>query len=278
VTALTLPNALGSVLPVLVDTHCHIMPDRLALAIRKYFDDVGWKPAYPSVLKDDVVRAEREAGVERFWALPYAHKAGIASALNEWMASEVAGIPGAVAAATFHPDDADLPALVERAFDDLGLRVAKLHCSVGRFEVDDPRFEPLWNAAEARGVPVVVHAGHSENGRTDAHELAPIGRIATAHPRLRLVIAHAGLPDIDTTLDLLERHVALHADLTSAHEWGSPLTVGRLEALHERLLFGSDCPNTATTIAASIEGLRARGFSPRALRAILGENAARLVP
>jgi predicted TIM-barrel fold metal-dependent hydrolase len=264
---------------VIVDTHCHIMPDRLALAIRRYFDAlIGWTLAYPSVLKDDVVRAEREAGVDRFWALPYAHKAGIAGPVNEWMASDVAGIPGAIAAATFHPDDADLPALVGRAFDELGLRVAKLHCSVGRFDADDPRLEPLWAAAEDRRVPVVVHAGHAENGRTDASELAPIDRVATAHPHLRLVIAHAGQPDVDAALDLLERHPALHADLTSAHEWGAALPVARLEALHDRLLFGSDCPNTASTIAASIEGMRARGLSAPALRAILGENAVRLVP
>jgi predicted TIM-barrel fold metal-dependent hydrolase len=264
---------------VLVDTHCHVMPDRLALAIRRYFDErMFWRMAYASVLKDDVVRAEREAGVDRFWALPYAHKAGVAGPLNEWMAAEVAPIPGAVAAATFHPDDADLPALVARAFGALGLRVAKLHCSVGRFDADDARLVPLWEAAEARGIPVVVHAGRHENGRTDAHELAPIDRVAMAHPRLRLVIAHAGLPHVDAALDLLERHPALHADLTSAHEWASLLPLARVEVLADRLLFGSDCPNTTSTITASVEGLRRRGLSAKALRAILGENALRLVP
>lgn len=264
---------------VLVDSHCHVMPDRLALAIRRYFDErLGWTMPYASVLKDDVVRAERGAGVDRFWALPYAHKAGVAGPLNEWMAAEVATIPDAVAAATFHPDDADLPALAVRAFDALGLRVAKLHCSVGRFDADDPRFEPLWDAAEARAIPVVVHAGHSEHGRTDAHELAPLDRVAAAHPQLRLVIAHAGLPDVDAALDLLERRPATYADLTSAHEWAYPMPIERLEALADRLLFGSDCPNTASTIAASVEGLRGRGLSAAALRAILGENAMRLVP
>jgi predicted TIM-barrel fold metal-dependent hydrolase len=264
---------------VLVDTHCHIMPDRLALAIRRFFDErMGWgRLAYPDVLRDDIVRAERAAGVDRFWALPYAHKAGVAGPLNEWMASDVAGIDGAVPAATFHPDDPDVAALVARAFDGLGLRLAKLHCSVGGFDPDDPRLEPLWIAAEARGIPVVVHAGHDVNGRTHAHELAPIDRVATAHPRLRLVIAHAGLPDIDAAVALMERHPALLADLTSAHEWDYPLPVDRLEALHERLLFGSDCPNTTRTIEASRDALGRVGFSARALRAILGENALRLV-
>lgn len=265
---------------MLVDAHCHIMPDRLMAAIRRFFDEhMGWgRLAYPGASKEDVVRAEREAGAARFWALPYAHKAGVAGAVNEWMASEVAPIPGALAAATFHPDDAELPALVARAFDGLGLRIAKLHCSVGGFEADDPRLGPLWDVAAARGIPVVVHAGHHVNGRTAAHELEPIERVARAHPQLRLVIAHAGLPDIAAALDLLERHPAVLADLTSAHEWRYPMPVARLEALHERLLFGSDCPNTTSTIAESAAGLRRLGLGERAERAILGENARRLVP
>jgi uncharacterized protein len=256
------------------------MPDRLALAIRRFFDErMGWgRLAYEGVLRDDVVRAEREAGVDRFWALPYAHKAGVAESLNEWMAAEVAPIPGAVAAATFHPVDADVAGLVSRAFDELGLRVAKLHCSVGNFDADDSRLEPLWSRAEARGIPVVVHAGRHVNGRTAASELAPIDRVARAFPRLHVVIAHAALPDVDAALDLLERHPALYADLTSAYEWAYALPVARLEALHERLLFGSDCPSTTATIAQSAEGVRRIGFSERALRAVLGENAVRLVP
>src|SRR5258706_10449468 len=166
-----------------------------------------------------------------FCALAYAHKAGVAASLNEWMAAEVAGIPGAVAAATFHPDDADVGALVRRAFDELGLRLAKLHCSVGNFAPDDPRLTPLWRAAEERAIPVVVHAGHDVSGQTSAHELDPIARIASAHPRLPLVIAHAGLPDVDAALDLLERHPALHADLTSARGWRYVFPVERMEAL-----------------------------------------------
>lgn len=263
-----------------MDAHCHVMPDRLALAIRRYFDrHIAFVPlAYPGCLRDDVVRAEREAGVTRFWALPYAHKAGVAAALNEWMAAEVAPLAGAIAGATFHPDDPDLAALVHRAFDELGLRLAKLHCSVGRFDADDPRLAPLWEAAQSRGLPVVVHAGHHVNGRTAATELAPVGRVATAYPRLRLVVAHAGLPDIDAALDLLERHPALHADLTSAAEWGYPLPVGRLDALADRLLFGTDCPNTTRTIAESAAFVRALGLGDRALADVLGGTAARLAP
>jgi hypothetical protein len=263
-----------------VDSHCHVMPDQLALAIRRFFDQrmVWGKLAYTGVRLAEVVAAQREAGTDRFWALPYAHKAGVAAQLNEWVASEVAPIAGVVAAATFHPDDDDLATLVERAFGELRLPLAKLHCSVGRFGVDDARLDPLWAAAEARGVPVIVHVGREMNGHTYAHELAPIDRIATAYPRLTLVLAHCGLPGIDAALDLLERHGALCADLTSAAQWPFAIPVARLEALHERILFGSDCPNTTVTVAESLAWLRRQGLSPRALQAILGDNAVRLIP
>jgi len=264
---------------MLVDSHCHLMPDQLALAIRRFFDErMGWgKLAYDGVCVADVVRAERDAGSDRFWALPYAHKAGVAAQLNEWAAREVAPLPGVVAAATFHPDDAGLAQIVEQAFGEFGLRLAKLHCSVGRFGVGDARLSPLWEAAQQRDIPVVVHVGRAVAGYTYAHELAPVGAVAATFPRLKLVIAHCGLPGIDAALDLLESHPALHADLTSASEWTFPLPVSRLEALHERILFGSDCPNTTMTIAASRAWLARQGLSPQALQAILGGNAVRLV-
>jgi predicted TIM-barrel fold metal-dependent hydrolase len=265
---------------VLIDSHCHIMPERLALAIRRYFDEhIGFrKLAYDGVLPSDVVRAQREAGTHRFWALPCAHKAGMAASLNEWMASDIAPIPGAIPAATFHPGDGDLSALVRRAFGALRLRVAKLHCSVGGFDVGDPRLEPIWDAAEVEGAAVVVHVGRHVDGSTAARELEPIDHIARAHPRLHLVIAHAGSPDIDAALDLLERHAAVYADLTSAAEWSCALPVERLEALHERLLFGSDAPNAICKIEEAAAWLGALGLSDGALRAIRGENALRLVP
>ena len=265
---------------MLVDTHCHIMPDRLAQAIRNFFDrHMGFGVlAYPGVLRDDVVRAETDAGVDRFWALPYAHKAGVAASLNEWMAEHVQPLPRAVAAATFHPDDPELEPLIVRAFDALGLRVAKLHCSVGNFAVDDPRLTTLWVAACERQIPIVVHAGHGVDGRTSAHELEPIARVAARHPTLRLVIAHAALPAIDAALDLLERFPSLHADLTSAGQWRYPVPVTRIEALADRLMYGSDCPNTTITITDGAAWIRALGLSPRAERAIFGETAMRLVP
>jgi hypothetical protein len=49
----------------------------------------------------------------------------------------------AIAGATVHPDD-DVAREVVEALDVLGLRIVKLHCSVGAFAADDLRRDPLW--------------------------------------------------------------------------------------------------------------------------------------
>ena len=121
------------------------------------------------------------AGVTRCWSLPYAHKPGMARDLNRWMAETFADDAMVVAGATVHPGD-DVADEIAEALDVLGLRVVKLHCSVGDFTPDDPRLDPLWRRVSATGRPVVVHAGHAENGQTTPAELAPLERVARRWP------------------------------------------------------------------------------------------------
>lgn len=56
----------------------------------------------------------------------------------------------------------------------------------------------------------------------------------------------------------------------SRPKWRTPLPHDRLEALHERLPFGGDCPTTTFRVAESAETIRRLGLGTRALRAIPG--------
>src|SRR5688572_18024760 len=112
--------------------------------------------------------------------------------MNEWSAAEVTKFRWLVPGATFHPGDEDLPALVQSALVDLGLRVVKLHCSVGQFSPADPRLEPLWETAAGLGVPVVTHAGQASPGVAAAEEVEQLIPVLRRHPGLRLVLAHSG--------------------------------------------------------------------------------------
>lgn len=70
----------------------------------------------------------------------------------------------------------------------------------------------------------------------------------------------------------------MYAGLTSAGQWQYPVPVARLEALHTRLLFGTDIPNTTIRIADTVVWVRRLGLSAAALLAVLGGNAQRLLP
>ena len=261
---------------MIVDTHVHLLPARLAAAIRRFFvERITLELVYPHE-HGPARQAILDAGVDRCWSLPYAHRSGVAGPLNRWMAETFAADPVVVAGATAHPED-DLAAVLDEAFGELGLRVLKLHCSVGAFAPDDPRLDPLWERVSEGGQPVVLHAGNAVNGATTAAEVAAVGRVAERWPDAPIVVAHCGSPAVGATLALLRRARSLYADLTPRVHDPIAVTRSEIAGLERRLLFGSDAPNVSIPIEDSIARVRALGLPPEDEAAILGDNAERLL-
>jgi hypothetical protein len=260
----------------IVDSHVHLLPERLAAKIRKFFVERG----APRLLYPYAPGAAREAlvaaGVARCWSLPYAHRGGVAASLNRWMAETFAGDPFVVPGATVHPDD-DVAEVVAEASDTFGLSVFKIHCSVGRFPADDRRLDPLWRRASETGSPVVVHPGSAHEGTATAEELDAVARTASRWPDATIIVAHFGSPATDRTLELLSRTRSVHADLTPVV--ADPVSIPRpaIAGLERRILFGSDTPTVAVSIEDSIARVRAWGLSPEDEGAVLGGNADRLL-
>ena len=263
---------------VVVDAHTHLLPGRLAERVRVHFGAAASRLVYP--LDHGEIRALLAAdGVDEIWTLPYAHKPGVADWLNE-SARDVASTEGGVrvvGGATVHPADDRPVEIVERAIDVLGLRVLKLHCSVGQFSLDDPRLDPIWPLLIDRGVPVVVHVGHAPSGMTTADELAPVANVAARYPDAAIVIAHAAHPAVDAAADLVVDHANVYIDLTPVVASPPVIAPERLAELSHRVLFGSDTPNVAIRAGERIDAIRSLDLEPAAIEAILGGNASRLV-
>jgi predicted TIM-barrel fold metal-dependent hydrolase len=265
----------------IVDSHTHLLPDRLARAIRAFFErHLPAGTAYPLDHRQILDRHAAD-GIGAVWALPYAHKPGMADQLNRSMVDLAAALADhpveVVPGCTAHPGDPQPGRVVVRAVE-AGARVCKLHCSVGDYAADDARLDPVWAAAAEAGIPVVVHAGHAVSGHTHQPELDPIATVAARHPDTTIVLAHSGHPAVGRALSLLDRFPNLFADLTPVVV--EPVAVGWAEvvARADRFLFGTDVPNTG--IAASVLLERVEGWSlPAGARAaVLGGNARRLVP
>jgi len=262
-----------------VDSHVHLLPGRLGAKVRTIFTDVGgYDLAYPA---DHAAVCEQLAaeGVAAVWTLPYAHRPGVADSLNRASAATAAAdlAVQVVAGATVHPGDDDPVMVVRRAVEDDGARVLKLHCSVGRFDPLDPALVPVWDYVEETRLPVVVHAGRSPDGVGSGDDLLPLDETARRHPAARIVIAHCGHDHETDAVAILDRHPNVHADLTPVVNRLVQVPAADAARLADRLLFGTDAPNTEVTAARCRAHVEALGLAPEATSAILGGNARRLV-
>ncbi len=261
---------------MIVDSHVHLLPDRLSARIRQFFVERGApEMLYPHDAFEARKRLEA-AGVERCWNLPYVRRAGVAAGLNRWMADRWADDPFVVPGATVHPED-DVAAVVEEAVG-LGLRVFKLHCSVGQFAPDDERLDPLWRRVSQTGHAVVVHAGSAETGTATAAEVQRLGRTASRWPDARIVIAHCGSPAERATLELIRRSRSLYADLCPVVADPVRLERSAIAGLERRILFGSDVPTVAVSAESGLDRVRGWRLDPEDEAAVLGETANSLLP
>ena len=203
-------------LPGIVDVHVHFLPGRVMDKVWAYFDDAethygrAW-PIHYRTPEADRVAALAKLGVQAFAPLVYPHKPGMGRWLTEWVTEFAARTPAAVPTATLfpEPDVADyLGAAVEA-----GARAVKVHVQVGGFDPRDPLLRPAWGLLADAGVPSIVHCGHGPIPGSHTG-LDVFGEVLAEHPRLPVVLAHAGMPDFDGALELVRRHDNVYIDTT----------------------------------------------------------------
>jgi hypothetical protein len=270
----------------LIDVHTHFMPERLLAAVQAYFDAAGpligrpWPIVYRTGERARVA-ALRSFGVGTFTAMLYPHKPGMARSLNDWAADFAARTHGCLHTATFFAEPS-AAADVRRALDQ-GARIFKVHLQVGDFDPNDPLLDEAWGLLAAAGAPVVTHCGSGPvPGRYTGP--GPVATLLARHPRLRLVVAHLGMPEYAEFLALAERHGSVLLDTTLAFTpfidgGGAPFPAAelpRLRDLGDRVLLGTDFPNIPHPYPDALESLERAGLGTEWLRAVCHDNAARL--
>ncbi|MFF7352143.1 amidohydrolase family protein [Streptomyces filipinensis] len=277
-------NGLG--LPGLIDVHTHFMPERVLHKVWDYFDANGpltgglrWPITYRRQ-EEERTALLRRFGVRAFTALLYPHKPGMARWLNGWAADFARRTPDCLHTATFYPEP-DVEGYVREAVAS-GARVFKAHVQVGAYDPADERLQQAWGVLAEAGIPVVVHCGSGPApGKHTGPE--PIARVLARHPRLRLIVAHLGMPEYEEFLGLAERYDQVRLDTTMAFtgftEALMPFprqALPRLAALGDRVLLGSDFPNIPYPYLHQLHALERLGLGDEWLRAVCHDNAAEL--
>jgi len=278
----------GLGLPGLADLHIHFLPERMQRRVWAHFDQAGpligrdW-PIHYRAPQDERVRTLAALGVRMFTALAYAHRPQMAASLNDWTLEFAARTPGCLPSATFFPEPG--AAAYTRDALDRGARIFKLHLQVGGFDPRTAELDDVWGLLADAGAPIVVHAGSGPvaHGFTGP---GPIGGVLARHPRLAVVVAHAGAPEYAGFLDLAERYERVHLDTTMAFtdffEQTAPFPPGLRPRLRDlglagKVLLGSDFPTIPYPYAHQLDALHRLDLGDDWLRAVCWHNAGRLI-
>lgn len=276
----------GLGLPGLVDVHVHFMPQNVMDKVWAYFDSAGpltgspWPITYRTQEADRLARL-RAMGVRAFPSMVYPHRPDMAEWLNAWAHEFALLHSDVIATATFYPEPT-AAAYVAQALAE-GARLFKVHVQVGAYDPRDPLLEDVWGLLADAGVPAVVHCG---SGPTPGSFTGPevFAEVLRRHPTLTAVIAHMGMPEYAEFLALARAYPRVHLDTTMAF---TDFTQARmpfpselrpqLVEFGERILLGSDFPNTPYPYAHQLEALQRLELGEDWLRAVLHDNGARLL-
>jgi predicted TIM-barrel fold metal-dependent hydrolase len=155
---------------------------------------------------------------------------------------------------------------VRRCVEDLGFKALKLHPLAHAVNPTGRHGLRVFDVAVALRIPLIVHTGVGIPWAAPAL-LEPL---ATAHPELKIVLAHAGgMIMAGEAGQLAERHANVYLECSwmggfMVRAWVRQLGAGRV-------LFGSDHAENAAT---ELTKFRSLGLNAEQLNAVLGGTAA----
>jgi uncharacterized protein len=236
---------------------------------------------YESALSPEADAAERARALAQFDATIGERYV----AFNRWLMDTLADAPAVSGFVAMDPWVLTPERNVEhlREMAERGARGVKLHPVVQKFEANDPRMHPVYQACIEMGLTVLSHTGPARGGEPFA-EVPAFAPMLREFPGLQVVLAHLGGGKWQDTLAIAQAYPNVAFDLSEIIEWtGAPNapTAEELATLirdigPERVVLGSDYPWYEPARTAELV-LALPGLSQAEKNAILGENAARIL-
>lgn len=257
----------------IIDSHCHIYPDKIA---QKASDATGHFYDLPASLDGKIstlLEHGERAGIEHFVVQSVATTPHQVSSINNFIAQAVAESGGRFTGlGTLHPDSADMAADVDEIIS-LGLKGVKLHPDIQRVQLDDPRMHKMYELCEGR-LPMLIHTGDNRYDNSNPNRLMPI---LEKYPRLTVIGAHFGGWSIwEEATKKLYGYRNFLVDCSSSLYAISPEKAKELILAYgvERVLFGTDYP--LWTPEQEIERFMMIDLTDEQREDIFYNNAARL--
>jgi uncharacterized protein len=236
---------------------------------------------YESTLPAEAAGAERAQAMARFDATISERYV----AFNRWLMDTLADVPAISGFVAIDPGALSPERNVEhlREMAERGARGVKLHPVVQKFEPNDPRMHPVYQACIELGLTVLSHTGPAKGGEPFG-EVPAFAPMLAEFPGLSVLLAHLGGGKWRETLAIAQAFPNVAFDLCEIIEWAGAPNAPTSEELAglirdigpERVVLASDYPwYEPSHTAELVQSLPV--LSQGEKNAILGENAARIL-
>lgn len=280
---------------MIIDFHTHTFPEKIAgRALGKLAHMADSRP-YTDGTADDLIRSEKQAGIDLSVILPVATSPSQHETINRTavLVSQEFLSQGLLSFGGIHPDNENYREILS-GLAEKGIRGIKLHPVYQRVPFDDIRNLRILDCASELGLIVIIHAGYDigypgESFASPRHILSAIEQV---HPQ-KLVLAHmggwacwdeverdlAGAPVwLDTSFSITP--IRPPEDSPHAGQEAAQMDLQQFLRIIEkhgahRILFGTDSPWSEQKEA--LHAVCSSGCSPGQLQLILGENAKKLL-
>lgn len=264
----------------IIDFHVHLFPDPLFNAIWKFFSKhYSWEILQKKYYQQSI-NYLKDQGVTPIVYSNYAHKKGVAKALNDWNIDILNRNENLYCFAAFHPDDEDCLTMAESVLSHPRVIGFKLHHLVQDFFPSDERLFPLYETVMEKNKRILFHVGNGPAGNkyVGYENFIPLLR---RYPQLPVNIAHLGGYEFKLFFDLLDDHENMMMDTAFCFfrkaEFSFNLSSDYLETYKDRLVYGSDFPNLVVHRNEEIEVLSELGLSKDFYSQVFWENGKRLL-
>ena len=266
---------------MIIDIHTHVYPVKVAARAIETLETsaapYGIKAVSDGTL-NSLKESMKENDIDCSVILPIATRAEQVESINNWSAERHNPEEGIIFFGTLHPDFGDFEKEIERIAG-FGFRGVKFHGEFQQFSVDDKKMMPVYKAISDAGLCLMMHSG--EEFLTECeHRATPkmISKIVESVSELKVIAAHGGgFRMWDEFLEYLAGNPNVWVDLSFIPGYLPDETKDKIFEKHsiERIMFGSDFPWMSQEKV--LKYIRKFGLSEEKEKAVLGENAAKLL-
>ena len=257
----------------IIDSHCHIYPDKIAAKASASTGDFYKMPSRLDGKVSTLLERGEKAGIDHFVVQSVATTPHQVSSINKFIAGAVTDSNGKFTGlGTLHPDSSDIKADIDEIIN-LGLKGVKLHPDIQQFKIDDFRMLKIYELCEGK-LPILMHTGDSRFDYSNPNRMMPILEI---YKNLTVIGAHLGGWSVwDEAVEKLSGYKNFYVDSSSSlYE----LPIERATEIirtygADRVLFGSDFPVFSPDI--ELERFMALPLTDDERRMILSENVLKL--